>query len=99
MSTYRIDEEACEDGITWLENYMWTKESQPDHQGNIVFRKVPAKNGAQHAADAIRQHAQGYRGQHSGFAEQLQKRSMGGGRAYARKGNNPITNPSYEHVV
>jgi hypothetical protein len=99
MSRYKIDEEGCADGILRLENYMWKSDPNPDPKGRTVFRKTPKDNDCQHAADAIRTHAQGYRGPKGSFADQLEERTSSS-RAYTRKKSfNPITNPSYEHVV
>lgn len=105
MSTYKIDPspDACEMGVLRLENYMWTPDPNPDPKGNTVFRKTPKDNDCQHAADALRQHAQGYRGPGTGFAEQLQKKTGAGTvTTYTRKTNtryNRITNPTTDHVV
>lgn len=102
MSAYKIDPlpDACELGVLRLENYMWTPDSKPDPKGNTVFRKTPKDNDCQHAADALRQHSQGYRST-SGFTEQLEKRASSS-MTYKRKTQsryNPITNPSTDHVV
>ena len=99
MSTYRFDEDGCADGIRHLENYQWKEDNEPDAMGNTVFRKEPRKNGADHAADALRQHAQGYRGAESSFQSQMD-RHLGGGR---RRGSPGFTetaiNQSFEHIL
>ncbi|MFC3074937.1 hypothetical protein [Shinella pollutisoli] len=53
FATYCFDEEKCSPGLVHLENYRkaW-------NQGMGVWSEYPAKNGHQHAADAIRQKAQ-----------------------------------------
>lgn len=53
FSRYRFDEEKCADGITHLSGYMkpWIKRYSVWGPGYV-------KNGHQHAADALRQHAQ-----------------------------------------
>ena len=73
MASYRFDKTRCELGIRHLENYQWMSDSTPDFDGQIVFRKTPKKNGSDHAADALRQHAQGYRGVGSGYSAQLEQ--------------------------
>lgn len=99
FSTYRFDEEGCAEGIAHLENYMWTQDKEPDIKGNVVFRKTPRKNGSDHCADALRQHAQGYRGQDSTWTAQLEKHTQPQ-RAYMRgRRNNPLTNPSTAHIL
>jgi hypothetical protein len=56
LSTAVIDETLCETGIKCLENYYYKYDDKLE-----TFVKVPVKNWAEHACDAIRQHAQGYR--------------------------------------
>lgn len=51
--SYWIDETNCDAGLKHLENY---KKTWIGTQG--AWGETPAKNGHQHAADAIRQHAQ-----------------------------------------
>lgn len=97
LSTCKFDEKACAEGIEDLENYAWTWDKEFQQ-----FRQTPMKNGHQHGADGLRQFAQGFKGSQTSFADQLAKATgQGGKRAYqGKKGrNNPLTNPSTDHVV
>jgi hypothetical protein len=60
FSSYYFDETNCDEGIKHLENY---KKQWISAQG--AWGEHPAKNGHQHAADALRQHAQ--------FAEEVKR--------------------------
>lgn len=53
MPTYRIDETRCAEGIKHMEGYakVWNSTM-------ATWTDAPAKNGHEHATDAIRQHAQ-----------------------------------------
>lgn len=53
MSTYRFDRQNCAEGIIHLDEYakVWD-------QKHGRFTSIYARNGHQHAADALRQHAQ-----------------------------------------
>lgn len=53
FSRYRIDEENCKEGIIHIEGYRKRR-----NMNTGEFTSEPLKNGHQHAADALRQHAQ-----------------------------------------
>lgn len=97
FSTYRIDETECAEGIAHIENYRYQQDKHPDAMGNPVFRRIPLKNGADHCVDALRQHAQGYRGAESSWKAQLEGRTGTGRRGSTI--HNPLTNPTFEHVL
>lgn len=97
MSECWFDQEGCELGLRALHAYEWSYDEL-----HRVTRKTPAPGWPNHAADAFRQFAQGYRGPTSGFREQQQMYGDGAsGRKYARRHTRQgtLTNPSTDHVV
>ena len=53
FSRYRFDEERCKELVTHLEGYRKTWNERA-----ALYTSEPARNGHQHAADMVRQHAQ-----------------------------------------
>jgi hypothetical protein len=76
FNTYWFDAEKCATGIKHLEHY--AKEFNVRHG---VWTSVPAKNGNQHAADAIRQRSQWGKNLLTIRAGQIPKRRNRGGMA------------------
>jgi hypothetical protein len=91
---YCFDEEGCEVGLRALAGYEWTYDELMK-----TTRYTPAKNWAKNGADAIRQHAQGYRGEGGTFRAQVEKLA-GGQRMYQRRRGNlhTLLNPSTDHI-
>jgi len=96
FDSYKFDEEGCEKGLRALHGYSWVYDEL-----HKTTRKTPVHNWASNGADALRQHAQGYRGPTMSFKEQVQRAAGQGNRQYAgrRHGRNPVYNPNLDHVV
>ena len=56
FSAYWFDKTRCERGLECLANYAYVR-----NEGRAEWAPEPLHNWASHAADALRQHAQGYR--------------------------------------
>jgi len=72
FASYFFDEENCKDGIVHLGGYakVWNKTM-------AVWSEEPAKNGHEHAADAIRQHAQWKHNMGSGGGGRPKRKNRG----------------------
>lgn len=98
FDNYYFDEEGCKEGLEMLQGYEWLFDKV--HQ---VTRSTDAPGASKHAADALRQKAQGYRGSQGSWANQTERagQKRGGGRQYARKGalkGTPL-DPNYDHLL
>lgn len=95
---YWFDEEECALGLRALDGYEWSWDEL-----HRTTRKTPVHNWASNGADAIRQHSQGFRGEHNSWAKQAAAAgdNIGAGRRYARgRGQRgTLTNPTLNHVV
>jgi len=99
FNEYRFDEEGCEIGLRALAGYEWQWDEL-----HKTTRKTPAHTWASNGADALRQHAQGYKGKGMSFKEQAAAAgdvAGAAGRKYARNRSRrgSLTNPTLDHVV
>lgn len=94
FDTYKFDKEGCDEGLQRLAAYEWKYDKQLK-----TTRTTPVHGPASNAADALRQHSQGYRGDKRGFADQAQNVGGKTGRKYRRTTVNTVFNPSLKHVV
>lgn len=96
FSRCKFDVNRCAQGIKRLEGYRWVWDETYE-----TFRKTPLHDDNSNGADAYMQYAQGYQGERGTVKEQIEQINGTGGRKYLRgaKVHNPITNPTYDHVV
>ena len=98
MSTAYFDAEGCAPGLKALHGYEWKYDELLK-----TTRSTPADNRWRNGADALRQWAQGYRGEGGGFGAHQQRAGVaaGGGRKYALKRGvrGTLTNPTTDHIV
>lgn len=98
FDNYWFDEEGCKEGLAMLQGYEWLFDKI-----HKVTRSTDAPGASKHAADALRQKAQGFRDGKHGWSSQAAAagQQVGGGRQYARKRalKGTALNPDSDHIL